>query len=146
MLSATTTCCCCAATGSTRRGNERAKATARILDVTDYPEINDLILAADVGVLDYSSLRFDFGLTGKPMVFLVPDLGLYTGRARGFLFDYHSTAPGPLLDTGEEVVAALQHLDRLEAAYADARKRFVEQYHYWQDGHATERVVAAFFE
>ena len=29
-----------------------------------HPEINDLILAADAAVLDYSSLRFDFALTG----------------------------------------------------------------------------------
>ena len=65
----------------------------RVLDVTDYPEINDLILAADVAVLDYSSLRFDFGLTGKPMIFLVPDLDFYTGGARGFLYDYRLQPP-----------------------------------------------------
>ena len=31
-----------------------------VRDVSAYPEINDLILAADVAVLDYSSLRFDW--------------------------------------------------------------------------------------
>jgi CDP-glycerol glycerophosphotransferase len=126
------------------QANRRARAT-RILDVTDYPEINDLILAADVGVLDYSSLRFDFGLTGKPMIFLVPDLGLYTGGVRGFLYDYDSTAPGPLLDTADEVVAALKDLDSTSADFAEDRRRFIEQYHYWQDGKATERVVQRFF-
>ena len=56
------------------RGARRSGRTARLIDVTDYPEINDLILAADAAVLDYSSLRFDFALTGRPMIFLVPDL------------------------------------------------------------------------
>ncbi|MBV9831135.1 MAG: CDP-glycerol glycerophosphotransferase family protein, partial [Marmoricola sp.] len=56
---------------------------AQVLDVTSYPEINDLLLAADAAVLDYSSLRFDFALTGRPMVFLVPDLRAYTEQTRG---------------------------------------------------------------
>ena len=51
-----------------------------VIDVTDHPEINELILASDVAVLDYSSLRFDYALTGRPMVFLVPDLADYTAR------------------------------------------------------------------
>ena len=32
------------------------------------------------------------------MVFLVPDLKHYTG-ARGFLYDFADSAPGPLVDT-----------------------------------------------
>ncbi|MFL6062802.1 MAG: CDP-glycerol glycerophosphotransferase family protein, partial [Marmoricola sp.] len=68
-----------------------AGSAARVLDVTSYPEINQLIAAADAAVLDYSSLRFDFALTERPMVFLVPDLEEYTGRTRGFLWDYRET-------------------------------------------------------
>ena len=43
-------------------GQQRSGQNARLIDVTHYPEINDLILASDVAVLDYSSLRFDFAL------------------------------------------------------------------------------------
>ncbi len=70
-----------------------------VLDVTDYPDINDLCLASDVAVLDYSSLRFDYALTGKPMLFMVPDLKLWSESSRGTLFDYPPTAPGP--DAGQ---------------------------------------------
>ena len=128
------------------KGSERSERTARIIDVTDYPEINDLILASDAAVLDYSSLRFDFALTGRPMVFLVPDLSDYTGGIRGFLYDYADTAPGPMLDTAEEVVAALSDLDRLEAEHRDQIAAFNAKYQYTQDGKATERVVEAFFD
>ena len=69
-----------------------------VVDVTAHPEINDLVLAADVAVLDYSSLRFDFALTGKPMVFLVPDLADYHGGTRSFLFPFEESAPGPFVD------------------------------------------------
>jgi CDP-glycerol glycerophosphotransferase len=60
-----------------------ARSSARVgtlpgcVEVTDYPEVSDLYLAADAAIVDYSSLRFDFGVTGKPMIFHVPDLQRY---------------------------------------------------------------------
>jgi CDP-glycerol glycerophosphotransferase len=119
--------------------------TTKIIDVTDYPEISDLILAADAAVLDYSSLRFDFALTGRPMVFLVPDLADYTGGIRGFLFDYIDTAPGPLATTADDAITALQDLDQLAERYRDQIAAFNARYQYLQDGHAAERVVRQFF-
>ena len=117
---------------------------ARLLDVTDYPEVNDLVLAADAAVLDYSSLRFDFALTGRPMVFLVPDLDRYTG-GRGFLYDFAPSAPGPLLARTDEVVERLRDLDALAAETAPALAAFNERFNSLQDGHSAERVVRAFF-
>ena len=90
---------------------------ATVLDVTDYPEINELILASDVAVLDYSSLRFDYALTGRPMVFFVPDLEDYVAN-RSFLFDYEPTAPGPWARTTREVVDALSDLAGTDREYA----------------------------
>jgi CDP-glycerol glycerophosphotransferase len=120
-------------------------AGARIVDVTSYPEVNDLILAADVAVLDYSSLRFDFALTGRPMLFLVPDLDRYSGEVRGFLLDFRDTAPGPLLGSAAEVVDRLGDLGAVQAEHAESYERFNRKYNYLQDGHSTERVVDAFF-
>ena len=128
-----------------RRPGRRGRTRGQVLDVTDYPEINDLVLAADAAVLDYSSLRFDFALTGRPMVFLVPDLDRYQG-ARGFLHDFAESAPGPLLSTTEEVVAALRDLPGLAAAYAGELAAFDARFNQHQDGHAAERVVRAFFD
>jgi CDP-glycerol glycerophosphotransferase len=104
-----------------------------------------LILAADVAVLDYSSLRFDFALTGRPMVFLVPDLDRYLGGVRGFLHDFPRSAPGPLVTSTADVVAELRDLRRLGAAHRDDLARFNAEFNDRQDGHAAERVVHAFF-
>ena len=108
---------------------------ARVLDVTGYPEINDLVLAADVTVLDYSSLRFDVALTNRPMVFLVPDLEDYAGTGRGFS-PFTDSTPGPAGPTTAEVRRARPreppghgHLRR--AAGATGTRR-----HSHQDGHA----------
>ncbi len=131
---------------STPAGRRPDRVTdASVVDVTDYPEINDLILAVDAAALDYSSLRFDFALTGRPMVFLVPDLEAYTTASRGFLFDYRETAPGPLVTTTEEAVEALSDLDALTATYRDQYAAFNARFNYLQDGTSTRRAVEAFF-
>ena len=120
-------------------------AGARIVDVTGYPEVNDLILAADAAVLDYSSMRFDVALTGIPMVFLVPDLATYATVKRGFLYPFEPTAPGPLLATRDEVVAALRDLDGVRRAHATAYAAFNREYNAFQDGRAARRAVERFF-
>lgn len=117
------------------------RGRAQVRDVTSYPEINDLILAADVAVLDYSSLRFDWVLTGKPVIFLVPDLERYAGVGRGFLFPFTESAPGPLVATTGEVVRWVQERDRLRGDYADEIAAFNVRFNVHQDGHAAERVV-----
>jgi CDP-glycerol glycerophosphotransferase (TagB/SpsB family) len=132
------------------RGHRFMSATdpgdgSRVLDVTAYPEINDLILAADAAVLDYSSMRFDFALTGRPMVFLVPDLEDYATAKRGFLYDFAPTAPGPHARSSAEVVEALRDLDGVRERHREAYERFNATYNRLQDGAAARRVVDRFF-
>ena len=109
----------------------------RILDVTRYPDVADLFLAADALVTDYSSVMFDFALTDKPMVLLVPDLEQYRDVERGFYFDLESRAPGPLVRSTDAVAAALSGPDE----HADARAAFREEFCPYDDGRASARVV-----
>ncbi|MEZ5096241.1 MAG: CDP-glycerol glycerophosphotransferase family protein [Nocardioides sp.] len=126
------------------RSDQRVGSMPGCLDVTDYPEVSDLYLAADAGVVDYSSLRFDFGVTGKPMVFHVPDLARYQ-ETRGWLFDFEPTAPGPLTATTEEAVEALRDLDGVRRRHAAAYERFRRDFLDLEDGRAGERFVDAVF-
>ncbi len=48
-----------------------------VLDATHYSDLQELLTAADAVVTDYSSLMFDFGLTGKPCFLYWPDLESY---------------------------------------------------------------------
>ncbi|MFC4783169.1 bifunctional glycosyltransferase/CDP-glycerol:glycerophosphate glycerophosphotransferase [Nocardioides sp. MAHUQ-72] len=126
------------------RSSQRVGSRRGCIDVTDYPEVSDLYLAADAGIVDYSSLRFDFGVTGKPMIFHVPDLQRYKDT-RGWLFDFEPTAPGPLVDTTDEVVDRLLDLDGVREEYAAAYTRFRDDYLDLEDGRAGERFVDAVF-
>jgi len=109
----------------------------RIRDVTRYPDIADLYLAADALVTDYSSVMFDFALTDKPMVLLVPDLDQYRDVERGFYFDIEGAAPGPMVTTTDAVVDALVGRDDHVAARGAFRARFCPL----DDGRASARVV-----
>ena len=126
------------------RTKHRVGALPGTIDVTDYPEVSDLYLAADAAIVDYSSLRFDFGVTGKPMIFHVPDLQRYQD-SRGWLFDFEPTAPGPLASTTDEVVAAILDLPGVAAEYAPAYQKFHDDYLDLDDGRAAARLVDAVF-
>jgi CDP-glycerol glycerophosphotransferase len=126
------------------RTERRISRIPGCIEVTDYPEVSDLYLAADAAIVDYSSLRFDFGVTGKPMIFHVPDLQRYQD-ARGWLFDFALSAPGPWVDTTEQVVDRILHLDDVRTEHAAAYERFTQDYLDLEDGHAGERVVDAIF-
>lgn len=46
-------------------------------DATSYPDMQKLLIAADILISDYSSCIWDFSLTGKPCFLFTPDLKHY---------------------------------------------------------------------
>lgn len=126
-----------------RAGKDRA--AARVIDVTGFPETAQLLLAADALITDYSSVMFDFSVTGKPMYFLVPDLQHYRGQLRGFYFDLAQRAPGPLVSTQDELLSALAD-DTLPGSFAPRYAAWRAQFNRLDDGRAAERVVSRIFD
>ncbi|MDX6583369.1 MAG: CDP-glycerol glycerophosphotransferase [Solirubrobacterales bacterium] len=117
----------------------------RARDVSAYPDIRDLYLAADVLITDYSSAMFDFAVTGKPLVFFVYDLAAYRDEVRGFYFELDEVAPGPLCATGDEVIDALRDLDAISTAYTERYGAFQARFCPFDDGYASQRVVERVF-
>jgi CDP-glycerol glycerophosphotransferase len=115
------------------------------LNVTAYPDIAELFLITDVLITDYSSVMFDFAATGRPMLFYTYDLALYRDHLRGFYFDFEAEAPGPLLATSDEVLAALTDTSAVTASYADAYQAFAARYSSLDDGKAAARVCDRLF-
>ena len=116
-----------------------------VLNVTSYPSMAELCLVSDVLITDYSSVMFDFAPTGKPMLFFTYDLAAYRDRLRGFYFDFEADAPGPLLATSAEVVAALGDLDAVAPRYAAAYSAFAARFCPLDDGKAAIRACDAIF-
>jgi CDP-glycerol glycerophosphotransferase (TagB/SpsB family)/glycosyltransferase involved in cell wall biosynthesis len=127
-----------------RRDAAKATRGGPVVNVTDHPEVAALLLAADVAVLDYSSLRYDWALTGRPAICFVPDLDHYT-RVRPVLEDYAPTAPGPRATTTEEVLALLRDVPALARRAEPDLARVNARYNAAEDGGAAARAVREFF-
>lgn len=119
-----------------------AVRAAGVVDVTRYPEITDLFAVADLMITDYSSAMFDFTITGKPMIFFVPDLMGYAQTQRGTYFDLGEHAPGPLVTTTEAVADEIERAaDGVPGEYAERYRAWTARFNPFDDGHATERAV-----
>ena len=116
-----------------------------VRDVSHYPDGTELLLAADVLITDYSSMMFDFANTGRPMLFFTYDLEAYRDQIRGFYFDFLDTAPGPLLQTSDDVALALRDHEEVQRAHANRYAAFAERFCALDDGHAAARVVDEVF-
>ena len=55
-----------------------------VIDVSDYPRVEDLMVASDALISDYSSIFFDYALLGQPMICYASDKGHYATVERGF--------------------------------------------------------------
>lgn len=129
------------------RGHNNTRSThssaiaGSALDVTEYPNVTELLAITDVLITDYSSLMFDFAITGRPMIFYWPDAERYRG-SRGFYFNLEDEAPGPIVEKVEGVSAALLALSSGEGpsnqAYDDWQKRF----NALEDGAASQRILS----
>ena len=118
--------------------NERVAIGA--IDVTMYPDVTELYIAADILITDYSSVMFDYTVTGKPIMFLAPDLERYRAE-RGFYFDFEQLAPGPILNSDREVLQALGRIDQISKQYEPRYRAWQQKFNSLEDGNAAKRVV-----
>jgi CDP-glycerol glycerophosphotransferase (TagB/SpsB family) len=121
-------------------------AADAVIDVSTYPQINDLFMVSDLLITDYSSMMFDYSVTGRPMLFYTPDIEEYTDpKVRGAYFDLEEIAPGPVVRTVPEVVQLLQTIDTWAPTFADRYAAWQQRFNHHDDGHASARAVDALF-
>ncbi|MGW7277997.1 CDP-glycerol glycerophosphotransferase family protein [Streptomyces sp. NPDC054844] len=120
------------------------RRTGRIIDVSSYDPVEELCLAADALVTDYSSIMFDYANLDRPIVIHADDWETYR-TTRGVYFDLMAEAPGPVARDQAELTEILTtHAWRDERA-AKARAAFRRRFCEYDDGRAAERVVRRVF-
>ncbi|QEV18381.1 CDP-glycerol glycerophosphotransferase family protein [Streptomyces alboniger] len=120
------------------------RRSGRIIDVSSYDPVEDLSLAADALITDYSSIMFDYANLDRPIVIYADDWETYA-TTRGVYFDLMTEAPGPVARTQEELTEVLTSEAWRDSASAKARKAFRERFCEYDDGRAAERVVRRVF-
>ncbi len=122
-----------------------------VLNVSEYDDINDLFLASDILVTDYSSVFFDYANLVRPMIFYLYDFEEYKNNMRDFYFGT-AMLPGVTVHEQEKLETALgailnnlknggNGLGRYAAAIASFNKRFNPM----EDGGSAERTVKEIF-
>lgn len=127
--------------GHNARAGSTVGSQGNVVDVTYYPEINDLYRVSDLVITDYSSVMFDFAVTKKPMLFFAPDLEIYAEGVRGFYLDYETTVPGPVVRDADRVAEEIHKLTSSNWEPTEQYLSFVREYCSKEDGHAARRVV-----
>lgn len=108
-----------------------------ILNGTAYPDMQELLTSADLGITDYSSWICDFILTGKPGFLYASDLDSYD-RERGFYYPLEST-PFPLARSSAELSGNILAFD--EKRYQKEREQFLKDRGCRETGQASKKVV-----
>ena len=108
-----------------------------VIDATDYPDIQELMAAADALVSDYSSCMFDFMLTRRPVFVFAPDAEEYQ-RVQGFYYPLSET-PFPVSGDEKALLDNIAAFD--ETRYRPAVETFLKDKGCVEDGHAAERVA-----
>lgn len=127
-------------------GADRPEAAAdgRVRDVTGHDSIEELCIAADVLITDYSSVMFDYAVLDRPIVIYAPDWETYRDR-RGTYFDVTAEPPGVVARTLDDLAAAFTSGAYNGDVATKARRLFRARFCAWDDGKAAERVVRRVF-
>lgn len=114
---------------------------SNIIDVSGLPDINELFLASDILVTDYSSSFFDYSVLERPIIFFAYDLDNYRDNLRGFYLDYETDLPGPVTTTSGELFAEIDKASLSTEANRERLRLFARMYAPNDDGHAAARVI-----
>jgi CDP-glycerol glycerophosphotransferase len=115
-----------------------------VRDVSRHPVVEDLLLAADVLVTDYSSVMFDYAVLDRPIAIYAPDWDAYR-RTRGTTYDVVAEPPGVVATNLPDLVDAFDTGSIRDDAASKARTQFRARFCYLDDGGAAERVVRRVF-
>lgn len=107
------------------------------MDVTSYPDMQELLLISDVLITDYSTTIYDTIIMHKILFLYAPDLADYKEN-RG-LNSVYFRLPAQVNQTNEELLDDIVNFD--EIAYQQHLDSFLDSVHIYDDGNASKRVV-----
>ena len=96
-----------------------------LINMSYYPDAEELLIAADILVTDYSSVMWDFSFSQKPVLLFAPDINDYEVK-RGFYLPPEQW-PFPIATTNDEMA------DNIQSYNSDAYLKQLDQ-HYIEAG------------
>lgn len=112
-----------------------------VIDMSNYSDNNDLMIAADILISDYSGILTEFGVQKKPMFCYAYDYDDYV-ITRGLFFDVREDLPGGYMDE-DQLLDYMKNGDMKEIMKkVDAfRNKYIQVY-----GNATEKCLDLIYQ
>lgn len=119
--------------------NEEAEESKEqvLYDVTNYPDIQELMLVTTVGITDYSSWIYDYVLTRRPGFIFATDLERYNTNT-GLYYPLEET-PFPVCKSHEELIKNIENFDNEQ--FLKRVEEFLDEKQSVDDGAAAKRIV-----
>ena len=108
-----------------------------VINASYYSDIQELLLASDIAMTDYSSCIFDFMLSRKPAFIFATDIEDFNTE-RGFYYPLETT-PFPVVINNFDLIAKIKTFD--EKKYKEEVENFLKEKGCMEDGQASKRVV-----
>lgn len=108
-----------------------------VVDVTSYDDIQELLAASDLLISDYSSLVFDYILTGRPCFLYVPDLKFYMQKERELYFKPEDL-PFEKALSNDDLFTLMSNFS--EERYSVRLKMFQEKIGSYENGTASQQI------
>ncbi len=114
------------------------KFNDKIINATNYSDIQELLTITDILVTDYSSVMFDFALTKRPCFLYTPDLNQYIKNDRGLYFNYNEL-PFRKSSNIYELLECIKTFD--DKKYKTSLDKFLTKIKTFEAGEATKTLV-----
>ncbi len=114
------------------------KLSSYVVDVSEYPDSQELVAGCDALITDYSSIMFEPAFVKKPVFLFTTDREEYLLKDRKFLIDY-AELPFPIAESNEELAKNIANFNY--DIYVKNIDAFFDKYDVHEDGHASERAA-----
>ena len=109
-----------------------------IINVSEYPDMQELICLEDIMITDYSSCCFDQMIAGKPCLLYVPDLDSYLSHERNLYFDFNEL-PFPIIKNYKDLKKGIININSEECV--NKINDFKKRINLYENGNATKKIV-----
>lgn len=109
-----------------------------VISASEYPDMQELLCAADVLITDYSSCMGDMCLMKKPVFLYTPDLDEYT-KDRGFYWDIYSL-PYPISLNKKQFYESIANFE--QNRYENGVAKYLERLGSVESPHSAEKAVS----
>jgi len=109
-----------------------------VIDVSDYPDMQELLYVSEVLVTDYSSSMFDFALTRRPCILYTNDIQTYESTDRSFHMSLDSL-PFPQAINNDQMLDVIHNFNMVK--YREDIELFIQKYVTKEEGIASKFIV-----